>query len=782
MKTYNFNPAKSSEALLEHACIKQWAIRNIIILSITVLLFLCHGCSGSDDSTDTSSGSQVAGAATFAPGNPMAMGFNGDPTDSAADQPFTVVILPDTQCYSQNYPATYYAQANWIARNASGRNIKFVIHLGDIVNKSVAAQWEVADAAHDILDNNSIPYCATIGNHDYETISDPKRDSTKFNQYFGTSRFSGRSWYGGGYPAGKNDNSYHFFESDGLQFLVVSLEFAPRKDTLAWAADIVNSYQDYRVIIVTHGYLWTSSYSPRHANVTTYDDIIGSDGTTLFNEFISRYSNIFMVIAGHAGGDSVRSIMANDGHTIYEVLVDYQYESNGGNGWFKTMQFSPSEGAITITPYTVSSDVTTFDNTTLYSSDRAGHIYKVSYDMGTMSAFAEDINPVGFNDRTINFTGSGNQKHPKVAGTSSGYSIAVWEDDADNNGNYNIKMRGFTPDGTENFGEITVNSNTIGAHLNPSVAINSSGNAVVVWQDDSDGDGYFDIRMSGYTIDGTCRFADYTVNSESDGQHVKPVVGMDSTGKFVVVWQDNTGGSNEIQMKGFDENGLEYFSQRAANGTSAGDQLNPDVEVLSNGNFAVVWEDDNDGNGSYRIYMRGFEFSSSATEYFSEREVNPTGCGEQLDPAICKLAGGSFAVAWEDDNDSDGYYEIYTGGFDSTGSQYFIQKAAGVESNGRGYDPAIASDDDGNFAVAWQDGQDDEYDIMARAFNQSAAQIMAQVRVNKDESGRQTAPDLTVGSDGRIVVVWSDDTDSDGYAEILGRGAYDFGFELYYGD
>jgi len=399
-----------------------------------------------------------------------------------------------------------------------------------------------------------------------------------------------------------------------------------------------------------------------------------------------------------------------------------------------------------------------------------------------MSDFAEDINPVGFNDRAISSTGSGNQTSPKVANDSSGYSVAVWEDDSDNDGKFNIKMRGFTPDGTENFGEITVNNNTNGTHLNPSIAVNASGNVIVVWQDDSDGNGYYEIKMSGYTIDGTCLFSNYTVNSISYGQQVNPSVAMESTGKFVVVWQDYNNIDHEIQMKGFDATGAEYFSQRAANSTSNGRQLNPDVDILSNNKFIVVWENDNGRKGCNRICMRGFNFSPSTPEYFSEREVNPADEGQQCKPAICKLSDGNFVVAWEDDKDGNGYHEIYISGFDSGCSQYFIQKAASSTSESQEYNPAIASDEDGYFAVTWQDGADDDYNIMARAFDQSAAQIMAQVRVNKDTSGPQTAPDVTIGNEGRLVIMWTDDTDGDGYNEILGRGAYDFGFELYYGD
>ena len=67
---------------------------------------------------------------------------------------FTVVLLPDTQYYSQLYPENYLCQTRWIKERASADNIKFVIHLGDIVHNynNIEQEWKAADRAHQILD------------------------------------------------------------------------------------------------------------------------------------------------------------------------------------------------------------------------------------------------------------------------------------------------------------------------------------------------------------------------------------------------------------------------------------------------------------------------------------------------------------------------------------------------------------------------------------------------------------------------------------------------------
>src|SRR5688572_2809413 len=72
---------------------------------------------------------------------------------------FTIVVLPDTQNYSEFYPQIFRAQTEWIAANRESRNIKLVLGLGDIVNHgSSETEWLNADAAIDLLDGASVPY------------------------------------------------------------------------------------------------------------------------------------------------------------------------------------------------------------------------------------------------------------------------------------------------------------------------------------------------------------------------------------------------------------------------------------------------------------------------------------------------------------------------------------------------------------------------------------------------------------------------------------------------
>jgi len=202
---------------------------------------------------------------------------------------FSIILIPDTQYYTCKLPDsfdnTYYKQMQWIVDWQDAFGIEFAIHLGDITHHNVDSEWDIADNAHSILDAAGVPYSVVPGNHDYYPSSTFSRSQTKFNDYFGSDRFQGETWYGGSYGSG-NENNYTFFEIGQMEFMVLSVEHAPRKDILCWANDLISSHPSRRVIIVTHCYL-THDGAYNMGCAGGYD-IPGGSGLTVWDELASR--------------------------------------------------------------------------------------------------------------------------------------------------------------------------------------------------------------------------------------------------------------------------------------------------------------------------------------------------------------------------------------------------------------------------------------------------------------------------------------------------------------
>ncbi len=176
---------------------------------------------------------------------PMNVTFYGRVAGGSTGENFTIVVLPDTQNYSSTYPATFTAQTQWIVNNQDDLNIVYVAHEGDIVNDaSVTSQWTNADAAMDLLDAANIPYGVVPGNHD------EIGGTTNYNNYFGVNRFCTsyptgcKSFYGGSFPAGDNQNNYTLFTASGMDFIVINLDYtSPAAGSLDWADDLAQDKQ-----------------------------------------------------------------------------------------------------------------------------------------------------------------------------------------------------------------------------------------------------------------------------------------------------------------------------------------------------------------------------------------------------------------------------------------------------------------------------------------------------------------------------------------------------------
>ena len=161
---------------------------------------------------------------------------------------WTLILLPDTQYYSEQYPGVFTLQTHWIAKNKDKYNIRYVLHLGDITNGCTDREWRRAQEAMSELDGK-VPYAIVPGNHDPFGMS----------KYFPISKF--RSWptFGGAMAEDSSENTYHLFNAGGTDWIIIALEWAPRNKTVQWANDVLVKYPDRKAILLTHAYLYVDN-------------------------------------------------------------------------------------------------------------------------------------------------------------------------------------------------------------------------------------------------------------------------------------------------------------------------------------------------------------------------------------------------------------------------------------------------------------------------------------------------------------------------------------------
>lgn len=267
---------------------------------------------------------------------------------------FTVLPISDTQFYTSEKNggknSTFKKQTQWMVDSLKVMNVAYAVQLGDCVengdNGGNDIEWKRADTAMKTLEDPlttqmqyGLPYGICVGNHD-QSPAGAAGTTTFYNQFFGSSRFTGRSYYGGHY-GNNNDNHYQLFSASGFDFIAINLEYDTNADTsvLNWADSLLKKYPNRRGIVSSHWIL--------NANAT-----FGAQGQAIYNK-LKNNSNLDFMLCGHINpnGEARRADTFNK-HVTYTLLSDYQDRANGGNGWMRIMKFVPGENKVYVKTYT----------------------------------------------------------------------------------------------------------------------------------------------------------------------------------------------------------------------------------------------------------------------------------------------------------------------------------------------------------------------------------------------------------------------------------------------
>jgi hypothetical protein len=322
------------------------------------------------------------------------------------NQPFTVVALPDTQCYTRKYSGAtheiFTAQTQWIVDHKDELNIAFVLHEGDITDGNSAWEWTNARASMSLL-NGVVPYALAVGNHDGLWTS--RNDTALFNQYFPLSQFQNLPTFGGVFESNRMDNCYHLFSAGGVDWLVFSLEFGPRNEVLVWANQVAANYPNRRVMVVTHTHIYSDNTlhgsSTNHLWMPIKDYGRANDGTDVWEKFLRHHANMGFVFNGHVlNSGTGRLVGVGDyGNQVFQMLANYQMNVLGGAGYLRIVQFFPDQDKMSVktyTPYldswlTDTNNQFTYTNLGVFTNASPGYLVDTQYASASLIITNDDV-------------------------------------------------------------------------------------------------------------------------------------------------------------------------------------------------------------------------------------------------------------------------------------------------------------------------------------------------------------------------------------------------------
>jgi hypothetical protein len=334
-------------------------------------------------------------------------------------------------------------------------------------------------------------------------------------------------------------------------------------------------------------------------------------------------------------------------------------------------------------------------------------------------------------------------------------------------------------------GEFDVGTGTIV----PRLASAGKGSFVVVWTgSDASDSGVFGQR---FDADGEKVGGEFLVNTTTLGYQSSPDVGVDPSGKFVVVWHSKVDkySPTDVYAQRYDAGGSKIGPEFRVNTYTTESQERAAVAARADGSFEVCWTSYGQDYSQGGVFAQRFSASGTATG--AEFQVNTNTIGNQYQSKIVFDRRGNAVVAWSGP-DLDGI-GIHAQRFDPAGTRRGLELQVNTTQFSAQSDPDLAFDRHGNFVVVWNSfGQDgSSWGVFGQRFNRSGEKVGDEFQANTTTAGTQRWS--SVAFDGRddFVVVWESGGGQDGssygifgqrFAGLGDRVGPEFGVNAYTAD
>jgi hypothetical protein len=269
---------------------------------------------------------------------------------------------------------------------------------------------------------------------------------------------------------------------------------------------------------------------------------------------------------------------------------------------------------------------------------------------------------------------------------------------------------------------------------------------------------------------------EFKINSTTDREQELPAVAVDTDGDFVIVWQSNNYyGNYNIYAQRYNSDGSLNGSEFIVNTNLEVGGINPEVAMDDDGDFVIVWQDENYDTRNVRDYYNIFARRYSKTGIPSEPVQidtinialpNQNGFQRQSNPTVAMDSDGDYVIAWQmlSSSHEPYWYDVFARRYNAQGTpQETSEFRVGSSFTGPQYLPSAAMDSDGNFIIAFT-SRGNGYGIYAQRYNSLGAEVNNVLEVQPGTAGRQGSPSAAMDDNGDFVIVWqSYDYDNNSY-------------------
>lgn len=352
------------------------------------------------------------------------------------------------------------------------------------------------------------------------------------------------------------------------------------------------------------------------------------------------------------------------------------------------------------------------------------------------------------------------QSAPIMTTDGNGGAIIAWQDFR--NGDQDIFVQR-----VDSSGNIMWAANGVGIIVksfrqsSPKIISDGANGAVLVWEDSINGN--FDIYAQRINSNGIAQWANGgIVVCNSPDKQINPKIAMNTSGEIFITWQDKRNGTDyDVYCQKLNPSGIPQWT---ANGVpvavAANSQLSPKITIDNGGNPIIAWQDKRNGT-DYDVYAQKIN-GVGVIQWANNGVVVCNAIANQsaIDMTTENISDG-IIISWKDARGNN--VNIYSQKVDLSGNNVWANNGILISKQNRTQiNPNIIGDNAGGAIVVWQDSLAGVWDVFSQHISSSGASLWTSGGVAiATATDNQTGPKNINDGNGNAIYAFQDKRSGD---------------------
>lgn len=278
-------------------------------------------------------------------------------------------------------------------------------------------------------------------------------------------------------------------------------------------------------------------------------------------------------------------------------------------------------------------------------------------------------------------------------------------------------------------------------------------------------DSSYEVMAKIYNPDLTVLKDEFIINTSTSGNQVFPFMGITSNDNFIITWESDHTGSDQIYYRAFDSLGNSIKEETLVNDSNLyGTKLHPHIAVDSEDNIYVIYYGNVSGVTVKEILLKQISLDPNTSSSY-EMRITRDGIYTKDFPMIGFRNKSLLVACWQSDGQDGSNLGVYS---NLINPYHLVNTIVDGDQN---Y-PSVAALQSGGFVVTYESSKADtggtSLGCLAQLYNISNNKVGNEILINTTTENNQMKCKVTETSNGNLLFIWVYTVNNSSY-DIYGK-------------